>query len=140
MTMNQPRLRKLRYQITPEDYAALRACLSARAEERETRSVHTMFFTSYRDHVPAGSMGEILAPEREEARFSLHYYDNDPTYLILERRQDGQRTSAMVAEAECAAGGGDGLAAGPAQSAAAGLSREPDGAHVAAAGAADIPS
>ena len=34
MTMNQPRLRKLRYQITPEDYAALRACLSARAEER----------------------------------------------------------------------------------------------------------
>ena len=39
MTMNQPRLRKLRYQITPEDYAALRACLSARAEERETRSV-----------------------------------------------------------------------------------------------------
>ena len=103
MTMNQPRLRKLRYQITPEDYAALRACLSARAEERETRSVHTMFFTSYRDHVPAGSMGEILAPEREEARFSLHYYDNDPTYLILERRQDGQRTSAMVAEAECRA-------------------------------------
>ena len=103
MTMNQPRLRKLRYQITPEDYAALRACLSARAEEREARSVHTMFFTSYRDHVPAGSMGEILAPEREEARFSLHYYDDDPTYLILERRQDGQRTSAMVAEAECRA-------------------------------------
>lgn len=103
MTTNQPHLRKLHYQITPEDYIALRACLSARAEETEVRSVHTMFFTSYRDHVPTNPVGELLAPEQEGARFSLHYYDNDPTYLILERRQDGQRTSAMVAEAECRA-------------------------------------
>lgn len=103
MTTNQPRLRKLRYQITPEDCASLRACLSARAKEREARSVHAMFFTSYRDRVPRDPMGEILAPERTEAQFSLHYYDNDPTYLILERRLDGRRTSAMVAEAECRA-------------------------------------
>lgn len=103
MTTNQPHLRKLHYQITPEDYIALRACLSARAEETEVRSVHTMFFTSYRDRVPTNPVGEFLAPEQEGARFSLHYYDNDPTYLILERRQDGQRTSAMVAEAECRA-------------------------------------
>lgn len=103
MTTNQPRLRNLHYQITPEDYRALRACLSTRAEERETRSVHTMFFTSYRDRVPMDPVGEFLMPGQGITKFSLHYYDDDPTYLILERRQDGLRTSAMVAEAECRA-------------------------------------
>ena len=103
MTTNQPRPRKLRYQITQEDYAALRACLADRAEERGVRSVHTMVFTSYRDLIPAGPAGESMEPEQPETRFSLHYYDDDPTYLILERRQDGERTSAMVAEAECRA-------------------------------------
>lgn len=103
MTKNQPRLQKIHYQITPEDCGALRACLSAKAEEREARSVHTMIFTSYRDQAPVKPMGELFAPGQAAARFSLHYYDDDPTYLILERRQDGQRTSAMVAEAECRA-------------------------------------
>lgn len=100
---HQSRLRKKHYQITPEDYAALRACLSDRAEVKDDRSVHTMVFTSYRDRIPVDPMGEFLYPGQAERRFSLHYYDNDPTYLILERRLDGQRTSAMVAEAECRA-------------------------------------
>ncbi len=103
MTTNQPRLRNLHYQITPEDYRALRACLSTHAEERVARSVHTMLFTSYRDRVPMNPMGELLTAEQGCTKFSLHYYDDDPTYLILERRQDGHRTSAMVAEAECRA-------------------------------------
>ena len=103
MTTNQPRLRNLHYQITPEDYRALRACLSTHAEERVARSVHTMLFTSYRDRVPMNPMGELLTAEQGCTKFSLHCYDDDPTYLILERRQDGHRTSAMVAEAECRA-------------------------------------
>ena len=59
-----------------------------------------MFFNSYLDRMPAYSGQELSVPV---ARFSLNYYDGDPTYLILERRMGGQRTSAMVAEAECRA-------------------------------------
>ena len=103
MTMNQARLHQLHYQITPEDYAALRACLSDRAEERETRSVYTMFFANYRNRVPRSPMGELLAPDGTAPRFSLHYYDEDPTYLLLVRWLEGRRTSAMVTEAECRA-------------------------------------
>ena len=61
MTTNQLRLRQLHYQITPDDYSALRTCLSVHAEELEVRSVHTMFFTSYRDRIPKDPMGEILS-------------------------------------------------------------------------------
>lgn len=95
MTTNQPSLRRLRYQLTPGDCAALRARLSLRAEGRGRRSVHTMYFADYQDRTSS-------APE-EEPRFSLHYYDGDPTYLTLERRRDGRRDSAAVAEAECRA-------------------------------------
>ena len=42
MTTNQPYLQQLHYQITPEDYAALRDCLSARTVGESARSVHTM--------------------------------------------------------------------------------------------------
>ena len=98
MTTNQPYLQQLHYQITPEDYAALRDCLSARTVGESARSVHTMFFNSYLDRMPAYSGQELSVPV---ARFSLNYYDGDPTYLILERRMGGQRTGAMVAEAEC---------------------------------------
>lgn len=99
MTTNYPR--QMHYQITAEDYAALRACLVARAEERTVRSVYTMFFASYRDRVPTSSIGALLAPE--EMRFSLHYYDDDPTYLFLERQMGGRKSRAMVTEAECRA-------------------------------------
>lgn len=100
MTTNQPCLQQLHYQITPEDYTALRECLSTKAVGESARDVHTMFFTSYLDRMPAYSGQELAVPT---ARFSLNYYDGDPTYLILERRMNGQRTSAMVAEAECRA-------------------------------------
>lgn len=71
MMTNKPRLRKLHYQITPEDYLALRACLSARAEEQETRSVHTMFFTSYRDRVPVDAVGSSWL--RSMRKRSFHF-------------------------------------------------------------------
>lgn len=103
MTMKQPHLRRMRYQITPEEYAALRACLSAKTEAEKAGNVHSMFFTSYRNQIPMGFEENLAAPEQTEPHFSLNYYDSDPTYVFLERRQNGQRTSAMVAEAECRA-------------------------------------
>lgn len=103
MMTDQPRLRQTHYQITPEDYAALRAHLSARARENGTGRVHTMLFTSYRDRISTASAGETVNSEEGASRFFLNYYDNDPTYLRLERRKGGRRASAMVAEAECRA-------------------------------------
>lgn len=103
MTKNQIHPRQLHYQITQEDYHALRACLAERAEEERSGSVHTMFFASYRDYITSQTGQMTVAAERMSSRFSLNYYDDDPSYLILERRIDGQRTSAMVAEAECRA-------------------------------------
>ncbi|MCI8656734.1 MAG: hypothetical protein HFF72_04755 [Oscillospiraceae bacterium] len=101
MTTNHIRTRQMQYQITPEDYTALRACLSARSEAERAGNVHTMFFVSYLDWIQDGS--EMAVPGQAGAQFALHYYDNDPTYLRLERQLDGQRTSAMVTEAECRA-------------------------------------
>lgn len=103
MMTNQPRLRQMHYQITPEDYAALRAHLSARAKSNGTGRVHTMLFTSYRDRISDAPVGETGNSEEASPRFFLHYYDGDPTYLHLERRKCGRRASAMVAEAECRA-------------------------------------
>lgn len=97
---NQSHTRQLHYQITPEDYNALRTCLSTRASAGETGSVHTMFFTSYRDYITSRTGAELAAPEH---RFSLSYYNDDPTYVLLERRAAEQRTTAMVTEAECRA-------------------------------------
>ena len=103
MTKKQIHPRQLHYQLTEEDYYALRACLSARTEKEKDGSVHTLFFTSYRDYItsPSGRAGD--ASERTGSRFSLSYYDNDPSYLSLERRTEGRRSTAMVAEAECRA-------------------------------------
>lgn len=101
MTITQPHIHRLHYTLTAGDCAALRACLAEKAMEEKTHSVHTMFFTSYLDRIQTYSSQEDIA--LPEARFSLHYYDGDPTYLILERRQNGTSASAMVAEAECRA-------------------------------------
>lgn len=103
MTNNQSCSRQLHYQITPEDHAALRSRLSAGTESAGTRCIHRMYFTSYRNRIPGNPMEEFFSTEAEEARFSLQYYDNDPSYLMLERWQDGQHASAMVTEAECRA-------------------------------------
>lgn len=94
MTTTQPYQHQLLYQITPEDYNALRTQLSAAAPEASgTGCVHTLRFNSYRP----------LPEDMEKASFALYYFDNDPTYLLLERRLGDERTTAMVAEAECRA-------------------------------------
>lgn len=100
MSISFTNLQHLHYQLTSDDYAALRACLEDRAVEKNSKSVHSLFFTSYLDRMPAYADSELLVPT---ARFSLSYYDNDPSYLILERRLSGTRTTAMVSEAECRA-------------------------------------
>ena len=89
---------QLHYQITPADYRALRTRLSAAApDERGDSCVHMLQFYSYRNQI-------LSLPESPaEPRFSLCYYDNDPTYLFLERQLGEECTSAMVAEAECRA-------------------------------------
>jgi len=102
MTTNQTCPRQLHYQITQSDHDALRSRLSA-GTAATTNCVHRMFFASYRDRIAAQPIEELLVPAQEEARFTLQYMDNDPSYVVLERRQDGTRTSAMVAEAECRA-------------------------------------
>lgn len=94
MTTTQPYQHQLLYQITPEDSAALRDRLSeAVPEASDAKCVHTLRFNSYRS----------LPDEPEEASFALYYFDNDPTYLVLERRLGEERTTAMVTEAECRA-------------------------------------
>ncbi len=92
----------LKYAITKTDYQALRSRLTANVSQDTGSSsgwVHTMLFTSYRGRVlPARG-------QRDETRssFALHYYNNDPTYLILERWNGAEQSSAMVTEAECRA-------------------------------------
>lgn len=103
MTKKQIHPHQLHYQLTQEDYYALRACLSARAEEEKAGSVHTMLFASYRDYITSQSGRTDAASERTSSRFSLSYYDNDPSYVSLERRTEDRRSTGMVAEAECRA-------------------------------------
>ena len=94
MTATKPYQHQLHCRISQEDCASLRDRLSEAAPEASgTSCVHTLHFNSYRS-LPDGL---------EEASFALHYFDNDPTYLLLERRLGEERTTAMVAEAECRA-------------------------------------
>lgn len=101
MTKKRSPTRQMHYQITTEDYTALRAFLAARSEAERAGNVHTMYFVSYLDWMEDSR--NLAIPGQAGAQFALHYYDNDPTYLRLERRLDGERTSAMVTEAECRA-------------------------------------
>lgn len=101
MTTTQTCPCRLHYRITQSDCDALRVRLSD--ETANTCCVHRMFFASYRDRLAAQPIEELLAPTQEEARFSLQYTDNDPSYLVLERRRDETHASAMVTEAECRA-------------------------------------
>lgn len=104
MTTKHPYPHQLKYRITPADYAALRTRLSAAALERGgVRSVHTLLFDSYRSRIPVSTDGETGLDMPTGPRFSLHYFDDDPTYLLLERRLDRRSDGAMVTEAECRA-------------------------------------
>lgn len=94
---------QMRYQITPSDYSALRARLTSSVQEESGENVHRMLFASYRSRMIASHTEEALAGDREDPAFSLCYFDNDPTYLLLERRWNRETDRAMVTEAECRA-------------------------------------
>ena len=91
MKTTPPYQHQLHYQITQTDYSALRTRLTASAPAvRSACGIHMLCFSS-------------CLPSWDEPQFALYYYDNDPTYLLLERWLDTSRTSTMVAEAECRA-------------------------------------
>lgn len=104
MTTSHPYPRQVQYQLTPADYSALRTRLSNAVQEEGTAgTVHSLFFTSYRNRIPSHPVQEFQARGETDARFALHYFDNDPTYLVLERWHEQESTRAMVTEAECRA-------------------------------------
>lgn len=89
-----------RYRLTPEDYESLHTRLSGHGLMAAPRSVSTLYLRSYLDRMPAYT-GDATAVPAD--KYSLSYYDNDPSFIILERRQEDLRASAMVTEAECRA-------------------------------------
>lgn len=93
---------ELRYALTQSDYQALRSRLTAAGPEAAGRGegwVHTLGFASYIQKALPGRQAENWT----DARFSLQYYNNDPTFLMLERREGSTTATAMVTEAECRA-------------------------------------
>lgn len=98
MTTEHIRTRQMHYQITPKDYTALRAFLSAKGAAGQAGSVHTMFFISYLDRIQENE--GLAVPGQSGAQFALHYYDNDPTYLRLVR-WPGRRTGSWTATTRC---------------------------------------
>ncbi len=96
MTTTVPYAHRMRYKITAADYAALQNKLAATVPGR-SGAIHTLRFASYRF---ADRWTQNAA---ENLHFSLHYYDNDPTYLRLVRQRGEEYTYTMVAEAECRA-------------------------------------
>lgn len=98
----RPNGHELRYLLTPADYQALRGRLTAAGPEVSERGggwVHTLGFASYiHKALPGRETGD-----RADARFSLRYYNSDPTFLLLERREGQTASTAMVTEAECRA-------------------------------------
>ena len=76
---------ELRYALTPGDYQAIRGRLLAAGTAETERGggwVHTLGFASYINKALPGRDRE----ERMESCFSLRYYNNDPAFLMLERR------------------------------------------------------
>ena len=96
MTTTHPYPHRMQYQITQADYSALRTRLSAAVPEDSAGDIHTLLFTSYRNRVSAGPAGGLPAAHETEARFSLHYFDNDPSYLLLERRLEHDFHSSLT--------------------------------------------
>ena len=91
---------ELRYALNQTDYQTLRSRLTAAGTADGGRGsgwVHTLGFANYIHKALPGR------EERTEARFALRYYNSDPTFLLLERREGETTATAMVAEAECRA-------------------------------------
>lgn len=99
MTTTHPYAHHLRYKLTSADYTALRARLAADGARGQTTGIHTLRFANYRAALPDARSEDIPA----DLRFSLHYYDNDPSYLRLVRQYGGESTFTIIAEAECRA-------------------------------------
>ena len=97
MTTTHPYAHHLRYKLTPADYAALRSRLAAGGAQGQTTGIHTLRFASYRGALPDGR------DRPADLHFSLHYYDNDPSYLRLVRQCGGESEYTIIAEAECRA-------------------------------------
>ena len=102
MATMHPYHHTLKYAITKTDYESLRNHLVSAVTQDTSASeswIHTLFFASYRSRVlPAHGQ-----PSGSPFTFALHYYNNDPTYLLLERYHEEEQDSAMVTEAECRA-------------------------------------
>ena len=102
MTTTNPYPHTLKYAITRTDYEALHHRLSTAAGQDTGTSeswINTLFFASYRSRaLPAAGQ-----PAEKPSSFALHYYNNDPTYLLLERYREAEQVAAMVTEAECRA-------------------------------------
>ena len=99
MTTTHPYAHHLRYKLTPADYATLRSRLAASGARGQTTNIHTLRFASYRGALPDERSQDIPA----DLHFSLHYYDNDPSYLRLVRQSGGESAYTIIAEAECRA-------------------------------------
>ena len=103
MTTTHPYPHRMQYQITQADYNALRTRLSDAIPEDSAGDIHTLLFTSYRNRVSAFSTNTSQTAGLTEDRFSLHYFDNDPSYLMLERWLGQESSTVMMTEAECRA-------------------------------------
>ena len=100
MTTSRPYQNQMKYQLTASDYRALRSRLNSTvAEGGDAGRIHTLRFASYRGLLASGQDQELSSIPQ----FSLSYYNNDPTYLFLERQLESAYDCAMVTEAECRA-------------------------------------
>lgn len=99
MTTTHPYAHHLRYKLTQADYTALRSRLAAGGARGQTTGIHTLRFASYRGALTGNRSQDIPA----DLRFSLHYYDNDPSYLRLVRQSGWESAYTIIAEAECRA-------------------------------------
>ena len=99
MTTTHPYANHRRYKLTSADYASLHSRLNLSVPGSRTRDIHTLRFASYRNALPSPHSQEIP----NDLRFSLHYFDNDPSYLRLVRQCGGESTYTRIAEAECRA-------------------------------------
>lgn len=100
-----PYTHQRRYKITPADYAVLRARLAESAPVSRALDIRTLRFASYRKRLsgPFARNIQEIQEISEDLYFSLHYFDNDPSYLRLVRLRGEEHTYATIAEAECRA-------------------------------------
>ena len=97
MTHATPCTGERTYTVTRSDCAALRSRLQElQAEYTAPRHIHMLCFAGYLGRtLPGGGEDHV------DERFALHYYQNDPSYVFLQR--DGTPDTAILTEEECRA-------------------------------------